>query len=169
MVFQCVLQFSIDRTVQYGKIQVPPVLDNLGIMFDESPPSVALRFHQLYAHSAAKHRSGKILSRLRFGKSEKFTPIQAADMLAYTTCQYLMQEHFPKQLSKDEFRFPILPAFLRLIENVAADGGMFTDRALDVDRTGINQQGQQGDYLLGFSRTLPSHVAFVGHLAVALI
>jgi hypothetical protein len=130
MVLQCVLQFSIDRTVAYGKIQSPPVLDNLGVMFDESPPSGAFRYRQLYAHVAAKHRSGKILTGMGFGKSEKFSPLQAADLLAYSTCQHLMQEYFPRQLPKSEFRFPILPAFLRLIENVAADGGMFSERAL---------------------------------------
>lgn len=130
LVFQCVLQFAIDATVRYGKTHNPPVLDDLGLLFDEGDEDVALRFHQLYAHVAAKHRSGSILNGVGFGKSEKFSPLQAADMLAYTTCQWLTQEHLPHLVSKSDLGFPILPAFMRMIENVAADGGMFSERAM---------------------------------------
>jgi hypothetical protein len=42
LVFQCDLQFAIDATVQYGKTHTPPVLDDLGLIFDESPADVAL-------------------------------------------------------------------------------------------------------------------------------
>jgi hypothetical protein len=127
LVFQCDLQFAIDATVQYGKTHSPPVLDDLGLLFDESPTDAALSYHRIYAHVAAKHRSGKILSGIGFGKSEKYTPLQAADVLAYTTGQWLLKEYLQPRNAYD---FPILPAFERLIENVAAAGGMFTERAM---------------------------------------
>lgn len=43
LVFQCDLQFAIDATVNYGKTHTPPVLDDLGLIFDESPADVALQ------------------------------------------------------------------------------------------------------------------------------
>ena len=127
LVFQCLLQFAIDATVNYGKTHTPPVLDDLGLLFDQSDPEVALNYHRLYAHVRAKHRSASILTGITFGSSKKFTPLQAADMLAYTTCEWLVKEHFPAQ---SDFNFPILPAFMRMIENVAATGGMFSERAV---------------------------------------
>jgi len=127
LVFQCNLQFAIDATVRYGKTHTPPVLDDLGLLFDESPADVALNYHRIYAHVAAKHRSGKLLTGIGFGKSEKYIPLQAADILAYTTCLWLQKEHLH---STSNYDFPIIPAFMRMIEGVAAEGGMFTERAM---------------------------------------
>ena len=127
LVFQCDLQFAIDATVRYGKTHSPPVLDDLVLIFDECPTNAALSYKRLYAHVAAKHRSGKILSGIGFGESEMHTPLQAADVLAYATGQWLLKEYLH---SRNAYDFPILPAFERLIENVAAAGGMFSERAM---------------------------------------
>ncbi len=127
MVFQCVLQFSIDATVRYGRTHAPPVRDNLELVFDETSRDVALDYQRLYAHVAAKYRAGNILAGFEFGKGEERVPLQAADVLAYTTSQWMLKQHFPSQ---GDFDFPIQPAFERMIEGVAADGGMFTERAI---------------------------------------
>lgn len=48
-------------------------------------------------------------------------------MLAYTTCHWHLKQASPKE---SDFDFPIVPGFLRLIENVAAEGGVYNERAM---------------------------------------
>jgi len=126
-IFQYLLQIAISSTRKYASIHVPPIVEKLGLLFDETPPAVALRYHELYQHIAAKHPHGDMLTGIAFGKSEQFTPLQAADMLAYTSYHWQLKRQFP---SESDFDFPIIPGFLRLIENIAADGGIFTETAL---------------------------------------
>lgn len=126
-IFQHVLQIAIDATLRYGTIHNPPIVEELGLVFDEVEPSLASRYYKLYAHVKGKHGHGSMLTGIAFGKSEKFTAIQAADMLAYTTYRYILKRHFP---SEPEFEFPISAPFMRLVENVATDGGVFSEKAL---------------------------------------
>ena len=49
-------------------------------------------------------------------------------MLAYTTYHWELKKRFP---GASDFHFPIIPGFLRLIENVAADGGVYDDAGID--------------------------------------
>jgi hypothetical protein len=125
--FQHVLQVAIGATLRYGSIHNPPIVEELGLLFDEVDPSLVSRYNQLYDHTKAKHQRGSILTGIAFGKSEKFTPIQAADMLAYTTYRSILRLHFP---SEPEFEFPINAPFMRLVENIATDGGVFSEKAL---------------------------------------
>lgn len=127
LVFQCELQFAVDATVNYGKTHNPPVLDDLGLLFDDAPAEAALAYLRIYEHVKAKHRGGNILTGIGFGSSAKYIPLQAADILAYTTCQWLQKEHLH---SKSNYDFPIIPGFMRMIEGIAATGGMFTEQAM---------------------------------------
>lgn len=126
-VFQHLLQIAISSTLRYGNIHNPPIVEKLGLLFDKVDPSVASRYYKLYAHTTDKHRHGGMLTGIAFGDSKEFTAIQAADMLAYTTYRYILKRHFP---AEPEFEFPITAPFMRLIENVAADGGVFSETAL---------------------------------------
>lgn len=126
-VFQHLVQSAITNTRKYGQREEPPVVEELGLVFDEEPAPIAERYHALYDHIRKKHPFGAMLNGIAFGSSEKFTPIQAADMLAYTSYHWQLKQ---QSLSESDFDFPIIPGFLRLIENVAADGGIFTDHAL---------------------------------------
>jgi hypothetical protein len=127
LIFQHLVQIAISATVRYGNIHNPPVVEQLALLFDEVDPSVASRYYKLYSHINGRDRRGRILAGIGFGNSEKFTPIQAADMLAYTTYRYTLKRYFP---SEPEFEFPINAPFMRLIENIATDGGVFSDTAL---------------------------------------
>ena len=133
-VFQHLLQIAVASTRKYASIHRPPIVEKLGLLFDEAPAPMALRYHQLYTHMAAKHPHRETLSGIGSGKSEQFTAIQAADMLAYTSYRWTLKQHFPEE---SDFDFPIVPAFLRMIQNVAAEGGVFTETSL---RTLVGQE-----------------------------
>jgi hypothetical protein len=126
-VFQLLVQMAITRTRKYADIHNPPITEKLALVFDEEPPSIAERYHHLYNHHCAKHPHGDMLTGITFAKSHEFSPIQAADMLAYTTYHWELNRRFP---GASDFNFPIIPGFLRLIESVAADGGVYDDEGI---------------------------------------
>jgi len=126
--FQLLVQMAITRTRNYGRMHRPPVSDKLALVFDEEPPATAERFHYLYNHHRLKHPHGEMLAGITFASSKSLSPLQAADMLAYTTYHWELRKRFP---NLSDFNFPIIPGFLRLIENVAADGGIYDDDGID--------------------------------------
>ena len=122
VVFQLALQMAISRIHQYAQAHIPPIKEELSLIFDEEPNHVAERFHRLYNHHCRNHHTGWILNGIAFEKSHKLTPLQAADMLAYTTYHVELKKRFS---TLSDFDFPVVPGFIRLIENVAASGGVF--------------------------------------------
>jgi hypothetical protein len=70
-----------------------------------------------------------IVNKLGFGDSVDFSPIQAADVLAYTTYRWLLNE---RHLTEEEPYFPIMPAFLKMLHGMmhSADGGAYDLKAL---------------------------------------
>jgi len=127
-VFQYLVSQAIVSTRNYGRAHTPPVeFEELAFVFDESDRSTKKQFLALFDHMRAKHPHGKMLSSITFEASHKKSPLQAADMLAYTTYQWHLKQMFPSQ---SDFGFPIIPGFLRLIQNVAAEGGVYTEDAM---------------------------------------
>jgi Protein of unknown function (DUF3800) len=126
-VFQLLVQMAITQTHKYANAHEPPITEKLSLIFDEEPPNVAERYRRLYNHHCAKHPRGDMLTGISFARSRDLSPIQAADMLAYTTYHWELKRQFP---GASDFNFPIIPGFLRLIEGVAADGGTYDDVGL---------------------------------------
>jgi hypothetical protein len=128
VVFQFLLGQVIFSTRQYGQTHTPAVqFEEIGLVFDEAPAPTARRFLEQYDHIKQKHPYGKMLSGISFRSSEKLSPIQAADMLAYTTYYWQFKQLFP---SDREFDFPVIPGFQRLIDNVASAGGIYNENAM---------------------------------------
>jgi Protein of unknown function (DUF3800) len=125
--FQLLIQMAIARTRKYASIHEPPIREKLALIFDEEPRRIAERYHHLYDHHCAKHPDGDMLTGISFAKSNEFSPIQAADLLAYTTYHWELKRRFP---NLSDFDFPIIPGFLRLIETIAAAGGVYDDEAM---------------------------------------
>jgi hypothetical protein len=63
---------------------------------------------------------------LLLGIAEHSPPLQAADMLAYSTYRFELQRRFGEK----DGDFPVIPAFTRFITSVAADGGGYDLEAL---------------------------------------
>jgi hypothetical protein len=127
------LQFLISQAIvssrKYGQAHTPPLeFEDLQLVFDESSNKATEdRFVGIFNHLKAKHPHGKMLTSITFEKSHTTSPLQAADMLAYTTCHWHWKQAFPEE---SDFDFPIIPGFMRLIENVAAEGGVYNERAM---------------------------------------
>jgi hypothetical protein len=112
--FQHLMQRVINRTYErWPKERVALMLDN-----DQNE---AL-YHSLYNEYAQRFPRGERLEQsLQFGDSASFPPIQAADLLSYTTLQWQMKRNFGTELD-----FPIIPAFMRMVKGMIEnqpDGG----------------------------------------------
>jgi hypothetical protein len=127
-VFQNLVGQAIVSTNKYGEVHTPPVkFEDLALVFDESTRPTTQRFLALFDHLRTKHPHGKMLKSITFEASHRSSPLQAADMLAYTTYQWHLKQMSPGQ---SDFDFPVIPGFLRLIQNVAAEGGLFNEEAM---------------------------------------
>jgi hypothetical protein len=115
---QYVLQQTIRKTKQFSENE------EVAIIFDEEPDHLAQR----YLAFSNRYRSefGNILTGIGFGDSREFSPLQAADMLAYSTYRLEMERRF----SEREGDFPVIPAFMRLLSTVEADGGGYDLKSL---------------------------------------
>jgi hypothetical protein len=108
---QYIFQQSLRKTKEFSDTE------KISIMFDQEPEHLAQRY---LAFSNRYRRSfGHILEGIAFGDSRGFSPLQAADMLAYSTYRLEMQRRF----GESDGDFPVLPSFTRLLGNIAADGG----------------------------------------------
>jgi Protein of unknown function (DUF3800) len=109
---QYIMQNALSYTRKHSQTE------DVGLFFDiESNPTAQryLEFAELY-----RSRFGNVLKGIAFGDSEKYTPIQAADMLAYSTYRLELNRRFPLEQEPD---FPVLPCFMRMLRGVAASGG----------------------------------------------
>ncbi len=110
------LQYIIQNSLTYTRKASKD--EDIGIMFDQEPSEIAERYHAF----ANRYRSqfGNVLKGIAFGDSIKFTPLQAADMLAYSTYRLELERRFPDEREPD---FPVLPCFKRVLSGVVAAGG----------------------------------------------
>jgi hypothetical protein len=112
---QYILQRSISLTRQTSESE------SIGLLFDNENPTRSQRCHEFCDLYRTKFGFDKWLAGIGFGSSMKWTPLQAADLLAYGTYQFTMKR-YPQIREPD---FPIMPGFLRMIEGVLHDGGGF--------------------------------------------
>lgn len=112
---QYVLQTSIRLTRQTSEDE------SIGLIFDSENPVRTERAHAFSNIYRRKHRLEKWFRGVAFFDSVTFTPLQAADLLAHGTYRYSIKgQRFPQTPDSD---FPILPGFLRLIQNISIGGG----------------------------------------------
>lgn len=98
----------------------------IGVVFDEDSEEeqTVRRSHLLYYAD-----SGMIdIWAIESADSVQFTPLQAADLLAYGTYQRAMKELCP---DFDEPYFPTIPIFTRLIERVGGERAIYNSEALE--------------------------------------
>jgi hypothetical protein len=100
--------------------------ESVGILFDNETPYVMDRCYELSKVYQAEFGFQKWLAGIGFGDSVTFTPLQAADLLAYGTYRFVNDRRYPQLREHD---FPIEPGFLRMIEGilVAGNGGFDLD------------------------------------------
>lgn len=111
---QYILQTSIRLTRQTSEDE------SIGLLFDNENPVRTERIHAFSNIYRRKHKLEKWFSGVAFFDSVTFTPLQAADLLAYGTYRYSMKgQRFLQTPDQD---FPVLPGFMRLIQNISIGG-----------------------------------------------
>jgi hypothetical protein len=102
----------------------------VGVLFDEDTKRNKEYFGDFCSHYMSDFIFGDAFAGYGFGDSKKFTPIQAADLLAYGTLHLVQERHFPEPIGKPDF--PVVPAFwnmlLKLAESrsTSPNGTLFT-------------------------------------------
>jgi hypothetical protein len=118
----------------------------VSVIFDETAEFSQTAL-QIYLEYKADKKWGERLAALAFADSEKFTPLQAADMLVYGTGYHLSEKFYPGQRRVD---FPVLPLMSNLIQGVAAEGGFFDREQLapiikrEIDRALLREISRKG-------------------------
>jgi hypothetical protein len=121
LTFQQTIQRIIHRTHEYDEGA------RINLIFDEEPADRAERYHSLFNHYQSGYPVKGHLAGIAFVNSVDFPVLQAADLIAYTTMRWLTEKVFPETA---EPWFPIVPAFLRMIEGINADGGYYDSGSL---------------------------------------
>ncbi len=101
--------------------------ERAAIIFDYDSGPEGLVYLEHFTYYASSLQFGPFLGAAAFGDSVELTPLQAADLLAYGTYQWATKETMGFDV---EPYFPTVPVFLRMIEGVAADGGIYEQAAL---------------------------------------
>jgi Protein of unknown function (DUF3800) len=101
-----------------GAVHSVDTTEEVSVVFDKDDKGREENFADFCQHYANDYLHGDVFSGIAFMDSKKFTPLQAADLLAYGTLHLAQRSHYP---SEAEPHFPIIPAFwkmlLRLAEN----------------------------------------------------
>ena len=100
----------------------------IGVAFENSDLTTEAEFRDLYIDYRDGFYRGDCLmpSPAFLPKSE--SPLQAADILAYSTYQIAMQNIFPTDYVP---HFNVIPLFSRLLEGIIHDGGLYDAVALE--------------------------------------
>jgi hypothetical protein len=100
----------------------------VGLLYDKANKPEADRFNQLCREYAGRFHLGDILHSWGQADSKSFTPLQAADLLAFGTLHLAQLNHCPGCV---EPYFPTIPAFWNLLSKIATDGGIYDLDALN--------------------------------------
>jgi Protein of unknown function (DUF3800) len=113
---QSVFQRSVDLTVGTAREE------EISLVFDNENPENVERFSEFCGIYRDHFGFGKWLAGIAFTDSVRYTPLQAADILAYCTYRYSVMERYP---DAREFDFPILKGFERIVRETLhnAKGG----------------------------------------------
>jgi hypothetical protein len=118
---------SLDLSVQYifqRSIAATRATDEnrqIGFIFDDENPRTRNRCFSFYDLYRNRFVCDPWMAGIGFGSSVKFPPLQAADILAYSTFRFTMLR-YPNIPQPD---FPVIPGFQRMIEGMLNEGGGF--------------------------------------------
>jgi hypothetical protein len=123
--YDLVFQYCVQQVAHWTKTLWDG--EKVGMIFDTENKPQAAEYLKLHAHYRASDRFGPYLAGAGFESSVDMLPVQAADLLAYGTYQWALKQRFPLLGEPD---FSSIPAFLRMITSMSADGGIYTVESL---------------------------------------
>lgn len=102
--------------------------EEIGVVFENSNRDTEDKFRDLYIDYRDGFYLGERLKRSPAFLEKKESPLQAADILAYSTYQLALENHFPNDFIP---YFDVIPGFMRMLKGVAHDGGIYDATALE--------------------------------------
>lgn len=126
--FHLLMQQIVHRSYEFWPTE------EVGVIFENTNRDVEKRFVDLYID----HRDGFYLGE-RLMRSPAFLGknefrLQAADILAYSTYQLVMENHFPKDSVP---YFDVIPPFERMLQGIVHGGGLYDTDALQIGRAHV--------------------------------
>jgi hypothetical protein len=121
-VFHLQMQQIIHRGVDLNPAE------KIGVVFENSNRETQSRFLDLYIDYRDGFYLGERLTGSALFLEKKYPHLQAADILAYSTYQLVMQNYFPRDASP---YFNVIPPFMRMLRGVMHDGGLYDAEALE--------------------------------------
>ncbi|HEV3316800.1 MAG TPA: hypothetical protein VG488_07535 [Candidatus Angelobacter sp.] len=120
---EIVCQYSFQRIITITRERFSES-EQVALTFDNEPAPDGEEYHKIYNEYATRYPLSDTLAcrSLNFASARDFPPLQAADVLAYTTYQWEMETYYPKDA---EPYFPVIPAFLRMVKAIEPDGGRY--------------------------------------------
>jgi uncharacterized protein DUF3800 len=102
--------------------------DQIGVVFETCDRATENKFSDMYIdYRDGFYLGERLLSRPLF-LDKKQPGLQAADILAYSTYQLVMENYFPRDAAP---HFDVIPAFMRMLEGIVHDGGLYDAAAFE--------------------------------------
>jgi hypothetical protein len=107
------LQLLVQQIIHRTKELFPG--ETIGVLFDEEAGPIAARYNDLCRHYQMHFHLGNPFEGWGYADSGAFTPLQAADLLAYGTMHLAQLNHCPRNLQP---HFPVIPAFWKMMSRM---------------------------------------------------
>ena len=101
--------------------------EEVRVVFENTNRDTESRFRDLYIDYRDGFYQGERLMNSPAFLEKKHSPLQAADILAYSTYQLAMENYFPRDAVP---YFNVIPPFMRMLQGVVHDGGLYNAQAL---------------------------------------
>jgi hypothetical protein len=114
-VFHLLMQQIVHRSYEFWPTE------EVGVVFENADRDVEEQFRDLYIDYRDGFYLGERLIKSPAFLEKKHSPLQAADILAYSTYQLVMENHFPKDAVP---YFDVIPPFERMLQGLVYGGGV---------------------------------------------
>lgn len=120
-IFHLLMQQIVHRSYEFWPTE------QVGVVFENTDRDVEKRFVDLYIDYRDGFYRGERLMKSPTFLGKEHARLQAADVLAYSTYQLVMENHFPKDAVP---YFDVIPPFERMLHGIMYGGGLYDAEAL---------------------------------------
>lgn len=120
--FHLLMQQIVHRSYEFWPVE------EVGVVFENSKRDTEDQFRDLYINYRDGFYRGERLMRSPAFLEKKHSPLQAADVLAYSTYRLAITNYFPKDA---DHYFDVIPPFERMLQGIVYGGGLYDSDALN--------------------------------------
>jgi hypothetical protein len=114
------VRYLMEQIVKRGYENWPS--ENIGVVFENCDRGKEAMIRDFYIDYRDGFYQGERLMRNPVFLDKSESPLQAADVLAYSTYQIVMQRYFPREFVP---HFDVIPPFMRMLEGILHGGGLY--------------------------------------------